>query len=209
MITPLVVVAVLGGCAVNHAYFGPSEKAQGVTWRGFSQAVYPVHAGGAQVGEVRVWSQGAFKRKDEGTTVQLGFEVLNSSNAPLTLDASKLRLDLLTKHGELANVPQTRVAGEPAVAPGSTSDIEVYYDLPPSDLKPGDILSYRVSWQIEAQGVAQVQLTAFLREPQYGYWGPYYYDWPYGGYGWGLYGSWGPGPWGPRGWGAPYWGWYW
>ncbi len=187
--------ASLVGCAASHKYFLPTENLQGETWRGYDEAKYQVSFANEEAGVVNVWSQGAFKVDDDLTVIRIGFEVVSSSNAPLTLSPDSVRLDILTKKGEFDDVEILRVAGNTTVARGQISDVVVDFAVP-NEMKAGDVGSYRVRWQVESEGRLFVQTTPFKRAPSYVY-DPYYpygwYGYPYG-YPYGYYDPfWGPG----------------
>jgi hypothetical protein len=160
-------------------------------------AQYVVERSGQPLGEMQVWSRGAYQVEVQGkeqTLVQISLALHNTSTTPLQLDPAQLFLDdIALGGGTLYRVPPARVDGNGPIAPSQTRTIQAYFRLP-DDVRPDDVIEYRVAWQVQVQEPAGSygNRTAF-RNASYRW--PYTY---YDEYSWGYY------PWGYYSWPYPY-----
>lgn len=199
------------GCVSSRA-FVPSEHVTAFAPDGDDVAAeYSIIEGGDDVGELKLWSEGATRKSSDAephTVIELGFELSNHGREPLRFDDQGLYIEELPKKGvRPGRTRPATVTGERLVQPGQSREIHATFALPSSVL-PNDIPGYRVRWRILGRR-AHARETAFLHAPPAPrYTDPWYPAWPYYGYyGYyypGFYGSWSfgyrwPPPWrGPR-----------
>ena len=180
----VLVLALAGsGCAAGTRYFEPAERVQGQTVQGYRLAIYPLQGPQGAFGEAKIWSSGARESGDR-TRVHVGFELHNTSGAPLTMDANDVRLDVRTPSGALKALPPAAAQAH-SVAAGALADIDWEFDLPPG-VQPADVDALRVHWRVNTPTQSYEQRTPFVREVQTeSAWvfPPYSYPcWPYGPY---------------------------
>src|SRR5262245_16090938 len=95
----LVVVAAAAACGSATEKFLPGERATAQSPQGYTAAEYQIQGERGRLGEVKVWSRGAYRAEVDGaqrTVLHVGFEVDNSSDEPLTLETGKISLDYAT-----------------------------------------------------------------------------------------------------------------
>jgi hypothetical protein len=185
-------------------YFTPRENLNGTGPDGHPSAVYAVRAGDTAPGdtapgqgEVRLWSGGAKVHYDEDdrevVDLHVGFELENTSDAPLEIDIESLHVAELYLDGRLqGDLTRHSVTGNGQAAPGQTARVDVVFR--PAASYPSEVDSFSVRFAVrdgQDQWVEQVtpfvpgrpwrsRLTAHspLGFSRYG-WGGLY-----GGYGW-------------------------
>lgn len=209
LVVPLLLLS--AGCW-QPRYFVPRENLNGTGPDGNPAAVYTVRKGeaGDSFGEVRLWSKGAearFTEDDEVVDLHIGFELENTSDGPLGLDVSGVRLEELFIDGYLQDhLEPLEVDGEVIAEPGATTRVDMVFR--PATTYPGEIDKFSVRFGVRsAQGELVGQVTPFVPGGRYGtrtYIAP---PLAYTRYGWGPafggFGYWG-GPWGGAGfWGGP------
>lgn len=213
LVVPLLLLT--AGCW-QPRYFLPRENLNGTGPDGNPSAVYTVGGGETEngerrkdYGELRLWSEGAKARytedDEEVVDLHIGFELENTSDVPLGLDVSAVRLEELFLDGYLQNYLEPHeVEGEILAEPGSTARVDMVFR--PDTTYPTEIDSFSVRFAVrDAKGELIGQVTPFVAGNQwgrrrgvgsalgYGQFGPYGF---YGPYGWGGGGFWGGGLWG-------------
>ncbi|MFT4511832.1 MAG: hypothetical protein ACI89X_001038 [Planctomycetota bacterium] len=167
LVVPLLLLS--AGCW-QPRYFIPRENLNGTGPDGNPSAVYAVDGGeGAQKqrqGEIRLWSKGAkahFTDEDEEVVdLHIGFELENTSDAPLGLDVSVVRLEELFVDGYLQDYLEPHeVTGEVIAAPGSTARVNMVFR--PATTYPAEIDSFSVRFAVRAaKGQLVGQVTPFV-----------------------------------------------
>lgn len=176
----LIAVVLLGGCAVNHAYFEPTEHVHGRTMHGYREAMYDLVGPQGRFGEAKVWSRGAYRHEDR-TVIQVAIELHNTGGKPFDLRASDVVLDpVRADDTAIANVPAAENS-DLVFASGAIGEAGFHFVLPP-DVDPGDVRGFRVRWTVRSPEFSYSQNTPFMRERT----GTYaYYPYPaYPYYGW-------------------------
>ena len=185
----------LAGCAAPQAFMpvAPVTKPgpDGVN----VAAQYEVESSGQRLGEMQVWSQGAYRAEVQGkaqTLVQIGLSLHNTGSAPLELDPTQLLLDdVALGRGTLFRLAPIRVEGNGPILPAQSRTVRAYFRLP-DGVWPDDVIEYRVAWQVRVQGQESAgtygNRTAF-RNTSYRWPYAYYAEYPWGYYPWGYY-SW-------------------
>ena len=161
-------------------------------------------------GEIRVWSAGAKAHftddDDEVVDLHVGFEIENTGENPLELEADSLGLEEVFVDGYLKDpLAPLEVKGSGTAAPGVTTRVDLLF-RPPTTY-PRDVDSFSVRFVVrDAAGNRVGQLTPFVPDVRadsrragppgwgwgYGFGGYYggYYGAYYGGYGlWGRPGG--------------------
>jgi len=147
------------------AKFEPVASATTETIKGAASASYDLTTPKEQLGDVKVWSEGATLQGNFGTQISVGFRVTNRSDRPIQLDTSSIRLvSVDTKQGDFAIV-QPAVASESPiiVAPnGGITQSHLTFQLP-QDVHPSDVRGFRVLWTARAAtGEEFTHRTPFL-----------------------------------------------
>jgi hypothetical protein len=194
----LLATLLVGGCAQT-AMFRAAEKATAVSPRGAIAAEYDLRARDRDLGEVKVWSNGAYREEaygEEHVVVHVAFEIENGADTPIALDTDRLVLSSKVEGmGRVDNQYADRVRGVTEVEPRETRRIDAYFFMP-RGVDPEDVVSFRVDWRLErSPGAATLfaERTPFLEDP-YAYWtapysgypyayAPWPYAFPYYGYG--------------------------
>jgi hypothetical protein len=171
----------LGGCAVNRAYFEPTEHARGRTMHGYREAMYELVGPQGRFGEAKVWSRGAY-RHDDRTVIQVALELHNTGAKPFDLRAADVVLDpVRADDSVIANVAPAENS-DIVFASGAIGEAAFHFVLPP-DVDPGDVHGFRVRWTVRSPEFAYTQNTPFMRERTTGVYAYYPYR-PYPYYGW-------------------------
>lgn len=205
-------LALLGSsCAPRAQRFVPTERATARTAAGFTAAQYDLWGPQGNLGEVTVWSRGAYAGEvgeARATVIEVSFGLTSLGAAPIVL--TEVALDGVMRDGQRAEgLRPVRVEGLGRVGPGEERVVRMFFTLPPQQ-RPREIHGFRVRWQLlVGDEIVYRQRTPFVQSnpPRYVYtpyydpfWGPGFW-----GPGWGP-GFWGPGFWGPRwGWGGGVW----
>src|SRR5689334_2520867 len=82
----------LVGCGAARQYFEPAERVTGQTENGYAQALYPLAGPTGPFGEATLWSRGSYRSDDDRSVVQIGFSLHNTSDDPIELRGSELRI---------------------------------------------------------------------------------------------------------------------
>lgn len=176
-------VATVAACGGGPEYFRPTEKLS-ETSGGYPAASYDIRSRDAQVGQVNVWSSGAYEeesRRGDHVVVHVGLEVENNSQMPIVLDTSKLAMSRVEIDDDrLVDARLLSVQsedGDLVVGPGRVESFDVYFQVPQTD-NPQNLDSFRVRWALRWNGQEYLQYTPFLEMYEYAYapWYPYYYD---------------------------------
>ena len=177
----------ISACATHRA-FGPTEHVKGRTIEGYKEAFYDLAHGGRRIGEVKVWSRGAFAQKangEKGTDVHIGLEIEANGDKELELDLPSIRL--LWEEGEAEReVGVTAHSGSTKVAAHSRGSTEMTFRFPPG-VGVTDIKAFRLVWSVLTGDERYTEFTPFVPQrnepayiPVYGYYYPYFgYGWPY------------------------------
>lgn len=196
----LVPCAAFSGCGPSRYYFRPAEKAVAESLGGFPAAEYEVSIGGQRFGEARIWSEGVERQERDGVArgvIKIGFEIENTSEAPLDLDVAETRLRVIRKDAKAAvDCRPGPSVSEVRAAPHEVHSSHLDFALP-EGMRPRDVRAFRVRWVIRASEKNEQQYeqyTAFVRlEPIYAsyYWySPWYYGYPYSYYPYGGFWFW-------------------
>ncbi len=189
--TLAIATLLVAGCATTQD-FVPTERATAVSPEGKTAAAeYEVESrSGAEIGEIKVWTEGAYEAEVDGrerTVVQIVFEVENQQDAPLTL--SQVQLDGVEVDGaRLDAVQPTRIEGPTTIAPGADARVRAYFTLPTAK-RPNDVERFEVTWTVQKGDTTYRQRTPFVQQvdryynnyytPYYYYYDPFLYD-PWG-----------------------------
>ena len=192
---PLVLYITFSACGTSRYYFRPVEKAMAESLRGFPAAEYEVSMGPERWGEVRIWSEGAELRKQNGPeqdgiergVVIIGFEIENNSGVPLELDVAETRLRVnRAGASEAVDCNADKPSADVRAAPHEVHRTRLDFSLP-KGVQPKDVESFRVRWVVSGPGQKRYeQHTAFVRlESTYA---PYHWHHPWRyGYGYGFW----------------------
>lgn len=159
-------------------------------------------------GEIRLWSSGAKARyaehDQEVVDLHVGFELENTSDAPLELDVDSVQVEELFLDGYLQGYIQPHsVTGSGQVAPGTTARVDMVFR--PDTTYPSEIDSFSVRFAVrDGKGHRVGQVTPFVPGSRWQRGATVRSPLGYGGFGWGGFYGWG-GPWGGAGmWGGPF-----
>lgn len=187
-----VMALIVGSCA-HHADFRPVDAATKLA-PGYVAAYYEVEKRQRNIGDVKIWSPGAYPAQINGeqTAIHVRMRVRNDTQEPLELALNETYVEITTDERRFVTVrDEARVEGAATVEAISTTRLDLYYVLP-GDLDADDVAAFELNWMLRtAEGVV-TQTTPFVRdeeEPNV-YWRPSFYF----GYNYGYpYGPW-PGP---------------
>ncbi|MFW5739731.1 MAG: hypothetical protein ACOC1F_05135 [Myxococcota bacterium] len=168
----------LTACGASHQGFHPAERATAETITGETAADYEIVTEAGSMGDVKLWSRGAFETDDGTTVIHIGIQLENESSRPIVLD--DVVLDSLRYDGAVKS--NIRPTGQLArVLPGKSEEFELYFTLPePAD--PDRIRAFRVRWKAQAGDSTYQQTTPFHQDRERMYAGmpySYYYYSPY------------------------------
>jgi hypothetical protein len=183
MRTLLLVLAGAGitACGSTTENFLPSERATSRSPEGYTAAEYQIQGETGSLGEVKVWSRGAYRSEVDGaprTVLHVGFDIDNSSDEPLTLDSGRISLDYASLNDKtLVNLQPDRVVGQAAVPAHASHSVQAFFVLP-HGFSPQNLDAFRVQWAISNGEITYSQRTPFLevQEPMYAgyYYSPFY-----------------------------------
>lgn len=193
-VVPLLLLS--AGCW-SPRYFTPRENLNGTSPDGYPSAVYVVRAADASSqGEVRLWSGGAKVHSDandqEIVDLHVGFELENTSDAPLKIDVAAVHVaELYLDGSELGDLTRHSVTGSGEAAPGQTARVDVVFR--PDVRYPSAVDSFSVRFAVcDVKGQLVEQVTPFVpvrpsrsRFAAHSYMGVGRYGWGgfYGGFG--------------------------
>ena len=169
----------VAGCAPSAAYFRPTEKALGESFEGQEQAIYDLSGPSGRAGEVKVWTNGAY-REHQTTVLRVHLDVESTTESVVELDGRDLKLaSVVGEHGTLRDVGPSEVSPGVRVEPGDLAGVSALFTLP-GDIDPEDIDGFVLRWTARVDGRPTTELTPFVRL-QHSY-APYVYSpfyWPY------------------------------
>jgi len=181
---PAMLALVAASCGAGAAEFRPTENVTGRTVEGYKEASYDLETADRQIGEVVVWSAGAYPvahSRGSQTVVDVGFRIDDGGDTPITLDASDVQLESVqTARQTLADVPASGPPGSITVGPRSSREIGLTFALPPG-IAPSDVRAFRVRWTTAAGSERYTEFTPFVQQREHtayipvdGYYYPYY-----------------------------------
>lgn len=193
------------GCARRD--FVPTEKVEAASAEGFAAAEYDLSTKDGDLGNARVWSSGAEEVDRPGggeeTVLHVGFEVENTSDAPLRLPADGVRLESVRlDDGVLEGIPVTRIDGPEVIAPHESARIHASFAMP-AGIEPEDMDDFRVRWELRSNGTVHTEWTPFV-DSAYAY-APMYDPYYVGAFGPPIHGTVYGYPYGYPYYGYPYW----
>lgn len=172
--TVSILAIVAGACASAPEDFIPAEMASGITPEGYAAADYEMIVEGSRLGDVMVWSDGAYRADVNGerrTVIHVGFDVSSYVDVPIEINpqVAELRIQV---NGSIVRQEADFIAGPQTVAPNTDQTLSMYFVLP-RGVEPQHIDAFRISWKATAKGLTYAQRTPFIEyEPAYYY--PYY-----------------------------------
>jgi hypothetical protein len=186
---PLVPIAALPalalGCALAPRGFDAVENATLPSPAGLAAAQYDVEGDIGELAHVEVWSGGVYRARVDGverTLVEVNLRVEPDAGRDAVLVRDTLALDAVqTDHRRILEVSPLRVDRARPLEGGAT-EYTAYFALP-EGVRPGDVRSFRVRWQVRAGDVTYGQRTPFLEAlpPPYAWtWGwSWGWGWPF------------------------------
>jgi hypothetical protein len=164
----------LAGCGSTGA-FVPAEKATAVSPMGYPAAEYDLEIEKSDMGDARVWSEGAMRMELQGektTAVHVGFQLENTSDRPMRVDIGRTTLDVGLGKTKVINLQPTRIVGQLDVPPRGDRRIDLYFRLP-KGVRPYDVQALKVKWELNNAQDRFSQQTPFIKPDPYV--GRYYY----------------------------------
>jgi hypothetical protein len=171
-------------CGANRTEeFHPGEHATAESLEGRAAAEYTLESAGSTDGEVKIWSEGAYRRHvgtEKRTVVHVALQIENEGYAPL--EVRDLSLDsAVTDDGGVAATPPTEITGATVVQPGATRTIEAEFPMP-KGVSPQEVDAFVLDWSVMGGSLDRRERTSFVQDPDepdyYYYYGPGYY-YPY------------------------------
>jgi hypothetical protein len=174
------------GCALAPRTFAPAENATLPAPGGGAAAQYDVEGEGGELAHVEVWSGGVYRAQVDGearTLVEVTLRLEPGPGRDGVLIRDALVLDAVqTGQRRLRDVPPVRVDRE-VLQDGEGTEYTAFFALP-ADVRPGDVVAFRLRWQVLAGEVTYLQRTPFLEDLPPPYlawsWGPAVLAWPFG-----------------------------
>jgi len=156
----LLLAGVLTGCGASGAGQFQPRVATTSAKATYPASAYKLRVGQQTVGDAKVWSE---TKQDPERRVDVRVQVRNLSGEPLNIDANQAKLKVTTYREGTLVVPQpTRIEGTATVAPDSTGEVKLAYDLPPG-VSAGDVTGFRVVWQVKTPaGAESKHATEFI-----------------------------------------------
>lgn len=118
---------------------------------------------------IDVWSSGGYVAANGEPMTHVGFEIRNTSRAPIVFDSDALRLVVSGAHG--APLPPARFSAltplgpaQVSIAPGTTKTLEAYFVLP---VRPRVIDAMRVHWSVRIGDAGHDAMSSFTRDDDY------------------------------------------
>jgi len=190
-----VTLLALTSCA-RRAEFRPVHAPESVPPQ-LAGVEYEINVNGANLGDVKVWSEGATTRKVNGKqrVVHVGLRIRNDDSAPLRFDPARASIAVISDDGQLLEIKRpVSVRGDTTIQPGEIGRIQLQYPVP-NHVDVYEIAGFEFNWAVESETAVATNSTTFVREGQdedrvrYGvgmgfydpYWGtPYHYRpyWP-------------------------------
>lgn len=172
-------------CATESEALRASDSSSSAPGAG---AYYDINPKGVNLGDAKVWSNGAREENDR-IVVEVGLRIRNNTGEPLVLDLSGCGLEILSTKDVQAVDDETSSAGNLSVAPGALERVTIKYTLPAkTDLDK--VTGFDFYWRVQTPDGPYTHSTAFqraIRETGGGYYySPYYYG------GSGFYNGFGP-----------------
>jgi hypothetical protein len=122
------------------------------------------------IAEVRLWSNGGYISIGEQPMTQVGFEIRNTSTAPIMFDGDVLALSVFDHTA--GALPATQITSvEPRgpaqrlILPGASVFVGAYFALP---VRPRAVDTMQVQWALRAGGQRYLQVTQFARDDDAG-----------------------------------------
>ena len=175
---------VLAGCVSSSSreMVRPTEHLNAQTEDGDLVAEYDLQAGEEGIGEVKVWSHGAYQADVGGvkkTVIRVGFEIQNTGSESLVFDPLSTKIaSIKINDTELQNLPVSNTQGSYAIAPKSVGEVDAYFVLPPG-VEPQNVDKFDLLWTVNSGGQPYSEFTAFVEDN--GYYGYYSADRPFFG----------------------------
>jgi hypothetical protein len=170
-------------CASRSESFAAAER-QSLATDGYVSAQYDALVAGDVIGDVKVWSSGAFVDERSGRTlVHVGFELENNSQAEYELPAHEVVIEGATIDGVLREpVDLYYQDGDGRVAPGREARLDLWFAMP-QGVQPQHLDAFQVRWAVRNPEGRYAQRTPFTEyEPPAGYTladSAYYYHSPW------------------------------
>ena len=178
---PMTAAAILllaAGCGARQEQFTPAERMTAMSPEGFTAAEYDLGTKEKNLGEAKVWSNGAYRKKVRGekrTVVHVGFYIENHTDQPMTLPMDQLFLDSATlDRNVIENVPPASMEGMTTIEPHGRQRIDAYFALP-RGVAPKEVDAFQVQWKLVTDDLVYSQETPFLESPEERHAGAYYY----------------------------------
>lgn len=165
----IISVATAVGCAGTTSSQHPEPAVRFQTWDTTAPladydaaSYYGVVIGGERLGEVAVWSNGAFVIEENGERIpilELTILARNESQTPFSLDLGGTGVNLL--EATTASIPEEyAVAGTRTIAPGETRRLGLRYRLP-SEASMQDLGRFDFVWAMRGARSGFAQRTPF------------------------------------------------
>jgi hypothetical protein len=170
----------LAGCAARPEHFTPTERPTAVSREGFVAAQYDAIVGGQVIGDVKVWSAGAYEDEDTGRTMlQVGLDVENNGDEPMQLALGDFAIEGIEVDGR-ATGPAELLGGpgDARLRPGDTGHFDLHFRLP-AGVRPQHLDGFQVSWAVSTSRGRYAQRTPFIEQEPRGYYTAGYSDDPF------------------------------
>lgn len=171
-------------CASRREAFAAGERQTVLGTDGFVAAQYDALVAGDVIGDVTVWSSGAFVDERSGRTlVHVGFDLENNGNEPYELLAHHVVIEGATTNGVVRGPVELYYQdGDGRVAAGREGRLDLWFAMPPG-VEPQELDAFQVRWTVRNPEGRYAQRTPFTEyEPPPGYTladSAYYYHSPW------------------------------
>jgi hypothetical protein len=158
-------------CAGRRESFAAAENQSLRSTDGYVAARYDALVAGDVIGDVKVWSSGAFADERSGRTlVHVAFDLENNVDVPYELPPHEVVIEGATTDGVMRGPAELYYQdGDGRVPAGREARLDLWFAMP-RGVEPQDLDAFQVRWAVHTTEGRYAQRTPFTEyEPPAGY----------------------------------------